>query len=463
MVLFMLGSVGSGIAQDSIQLIVARIVQGVGAGLLAPQTLSIIFVTFDRAKLGAAFGIFGAITSLAAVLGPTVGGIIVTYLSWRWIFFINVPIGIIAIATTLWKVPELKIARGHKLDVPGIILAILSIFTICYALIEGPRYGWLTIVGFINIPEIWILGVLFMVAFLLVEARQSEPLIPLQLFADRNFSLASIISGALFFSQYGLAIVAIIYLQSVLRLTPLQSGLIYFPLSLLAMFAAPLSGFLSSKLSGKMLVIIGLSAYALGIFLFAVFAAIQTPWWWLIPIFALTGLGAGTSFPPLFAIGLYTLDQRLAGAASGVSNATRQLGGVIGSAIIGAILQSLLAVNLNNEAIARVNLLPGNLQNPFLSAVQKLASQGLQISTTDGSVSLPITTHITQQMEGLYHVVFINAYVEAMRPTLIVPVAVLVICVLASITIRRPKAHGEQEIVPDEQKAASALSTESNM
>ncbi|HLZ55499.1 MAG TPA: MFS transporter [Ktedonosporobacter sp.] len=438
-VLFLAASAGAGLAQNGTQLIAARIVQGVGAAFLTPQTLSIIFMTFKREKLGAAFGIYGAITGFASVLGPTVGGSIVTAFGWRWIFFINIPFGIITILLILWLVPEMKAPRTHHLDIAGTALATLSLLTIAFGLIEGPRYGWGTVFSFVTIPEIIVVGVLLGIAFVLVERVQREPLVPLRLFADRNYSLSNVVSAALFFSQFGLAISAVLYLQSVLSLTPLQAGLIYFPLGLLSMMAAPVSGLLSSRVGGKWLVMLGLSLYALAILALALFARVNTAWWMLVPIFALGGIGAGCTFPPLFEISLRNLDKSLAGAASGVMNTTRQLGGVLGSAIIGAILQSFLAASLISEAAARAGQLPASLHTSFINAVSQVAAKGLQIGSPEGGVSFPAPAGLAQQVQELYHQVFIHAYVQAMQPTLIVPVIVLLLCALACLTIQPAK------------------------
>src|SRR5712691_13236214 len=189
-----------GFAQDANQLIVARILQGVGGALLTPQTLAILTSLFPPERRGAAFGIWAGAAGLATLAGPTVGGAIVTYIDWRWIFFVNVPIGIAALVATFAIIPDIRPGRRHGWDIMGVFLATAGLFAVVFGLIEGQRFNWGEIGSYgITIPEVIIGGVVLLVVFIVWERFQAEPLMPLSLFRDRNFAVANWIAAAISF------------------------------------------------------------------------------------------------------------------------------------------------------------------------------------------------------------------------------------------------------------------------
>src|SRR5258708_2906943 len=192
---FTLASALCGLSQNVGELIAARILQGVGGALLTPQTLSIITSLFPPERRGAAFGVWGGVAGLATLAGPTVGGAIITYIDWRWIFFINVPIGIAALIATFVFIPDLRPGRHHGWDIVGVILTTAGLFGIVFGLIEGQRYNWGEYAYGITITEIIVGGVALIVAFLISERVQAQPLGPLSLFAERNFAVANWIAA----------------------------------------------------------------------------------------------------------------------------------------------------------------------------------------------------------------------------------------------------------------------------
>src|SRR2546425_2615438 len=188
---FTVASALCGVSQSPGQLIAARILQGVGGALLTPQTLSILTTIFPPARRGAAFGVWGGVAGLATLAGPTVGGAIITYIDWRWIFYINVPIGILALVATFLIIPDLRPGRHHGWDVVGIIVATAGLFAIVFGLIEGERYSWGQIESYpITIPELIGAGVVFIVLFIILERFQAEPPLPPSFFFDPNFPVA---------------------------------------------------------------------------------------------------------------------------------------------------------------------------------------------------------------------------------------------------------------------------------
>src|SRR5262245_23859237 len=200
--IFTVASALCGVAQNPDQLIAARVLQGVGGALLTPQTLAILTSIFPPERRGAAFGVWGGVAGLATLAGPTLGGAIITYIDWRWIFYINVPVGILALIATFLIIPDLRPGRSHGWDVLGIIMASGGLFGIVFGLIEGQRYDWGVVDGYgITIPQIIGFGGVLLVMFLIWERYQKEPLVPLSLFRDRNFAVANWIAAAISFGM----------------------------------------------------------------------------------------------------------------------------------------------------------------------------------------------------------------------------------------------------------------------
>src|SRR5207302_3672404 len=186
---FTVSSALCGISQNATELIAFRILQGIGGAILTPQTLSIITTLFPPERRGAAFGVWGGVAGLATIAGPTVGGALITYFSWPWIFFINVPIGIAALIATFLIIPDVRPGRRHGWDIVGVILVTAGLFAIVFGLIEGQRYNWGEIASYgITIPEVIVGGVVIILVFLFWERFQPEPLLPLTLFRERNFA-----------------------------------------------------------------------------------------------------------------------------------------------------------------------------------------------------------------------------------------------------------------------------------
>ena len=242
-------------------LIAARAIQGAGAALLTPQPLAIVLPLFPPERRGSAFAINGVVAGVAAVAGPTLGGLIVTHWDWRGIFFVNVPFGILSIVLTLWIVPDLRPGRRHRLDISGVVVATVALTAITFALIEGQRYDWDW--------RIWALlagGALLLVVFVWMQRRKQdgEPLVPFALFRDRNYSVILGVAAAVHVGMAGLFLPFTIYLQSVLGLSALQAGLVYVPFSLISMFMSPVIGKLTDRIGGKYILMTGLTLFAVG-------------------------------------------------------------------------------------------------------------------------------------------------------------------------------------------------------
>ncbi len=322
-------------------LIFARVLQGVGGAFMMPQTLSLITVVFPPDKRGAAMGIWGGIVALGAVIGPIVGGLIVTDYAWEWIFLINVPVGIVAILATLAIVPESVDPRASRtIDWGGVLLSGVGIFALVFALIEGNAMGWTNPL----IVVLAIAGLLLLAAFVWWEQRASDPMMKLELFRLRNFWVGNVISFVVAFGMFGIFFPMTIFLQGALGYSPIRAGLTMTPMSLMIMVAAPLSGRLSDRVGARWILTGGLTLMAVGIVLIIGAIGADTTWQSLLPALVVTGTGMGMTFAPMTAAAMREVPPRIAGSASGILNTTRNVGQVLGIAVLGSLLQSWVGV-----------------------------------------------------------------------------------------------------------------------
>lgn len=365
--IFTLASAASGFAADGSQLVAARVVQGIGASLLAPQTLTLLTAIFPPERRGAALGFWGAVVGVALVAGPTLGGFIVTSLDWRWIFFLNVPVGVAAVIAAPRVIPAVRTGVTHGLDIGGIALSTAGLFPLVFALIEGERYGWA--------PWIWALlaiALAFLVAFAAWESRQREPLIPLALFRDLDFSLMTWVGVAFQFTIQAIFIPLSIYAQSVLGMSAFTTGLVFAPLSLASTIVAPLAGRFADRLGAVRLVVAGLAIFAAGIGWLALVARVDTTASTLAVPLVVAGVGMGALMAPMMSVAVRGLRPQDVAAGSGVLGTTRQIGSLIGAAVIGAILQQRLAAELAARAatMGHVPVAPELANAAFVAAMR---------------------------------------------------------------------------------------------
>ena len=437
--LFTVASAACGLSNDANTLIAARVAQGVGGALLSPQPMAFITSLFPAQRRGAAFGVFGGVIGLATALGPTLGGLIVTYANWRWIFFINVPVGLLALVATGVLVPDLRPGRRHRLDLVGVALASAALLAIVYALIEGQRYDWGVVSGVVTIPGILVAGALLVVAFVIWESRQTEPLVPLRLFRDGDFSAGNGIGAAMAFGMQAVFIPLTIYTQSVLGMSPLVSGLTFLPMSLVSMFAAPLAGRVTDRFGGRRVLMAGLLLFGGGSLWASRIAGTGSTLWTFLPAMLVMGVGLGMTFAPLTTVAMRRIQPQVAGAASSVLNTTRQVGGAIGAAMVGAVLQNRLAVHLDEQARLAASGLPAQARQSFIAGFAQASKNGLQVGVGQtGGVHLPAA------LQALVTQVFDNAYLAAMRPTIAVGVVVLLLGAAAALMLERGSAAAEE-------------------
>ncbi|WP_416638196.1 MFS transporter [Mycolicibacterium fortuitum] len=369
---FTAASLWCGLAGSIGMLIAARVVQGVGAALLTPQTLSTITRIFPPERRGVAMSVWGATAGVATLVGPLAGGVLVGSLGWQWIFFVNVPIGIVGLGLAVWLVPVLP-TQPHRFDVLGVVLSGVGMFLIVFALQEGQSRHWA--------PWVWAtgaVGIAVMVAFVCWQAvNTEEPLIPLQIFKDRDFSLANVGVATIGFAVTAMILPLMFYAQTVCGLSPIRSALLTAPTAIASGVLAPVVGRIVDRAHPTPVIGFGFSAMAVGLTLLATEMTPTTPIWRLLLPQLVMGIGMAFIWSPLAATATRNLPPDLAGAGSGVYNATRQVGSVLGSAGIAAYMTSRIGAEMPGAATAAprgegaVAELPEFLHAPFSAAMSQ--------------------------------------------------------------------------------------------
>jgi EmrB/QacA subfamily drug resistance transporter len=347
-------------------LIGARAAQGVGAALMLPATLSIISATFEPHERGGAIGIWAGVSALGLALGPLAGGLIIEGIDWRWIFYVNVPIGIVGVIVGQLVIRESKdTSHEQSLDVPGLVLSGVALFTLTYALIEGNAYGW----GSARIVGCFVVTVVGFVAFVLFEQRTRLPMIEPALFRNSTFAGANVVGLMVMLTMFGILFFLSLYLQNVLRYTPLEAGATFLPMTLPLAFVQPVAGKVADRIGARWPMAAGMAVLSLSCLLLARVDE-NTSFWGMVPSLVLAGIGMGVVMTPMTYAVLGAVPVDKSGVASGILNTFRQAGGALGIAIMGAILTA------NIQGIA-----PGPaLSSAFVDGLQEAFLLGAAIT-----------------------------------------------------------------------------------
>ncbi|HWI31506.1 MAG TPA: DHA2 family efflux MFS transporter permease subunit [Microbacterium sp.] len=349
---FTLASLWCGLSGSLEMLIAARALQGLGAALMTPQTMAVITRTFPPNHRGAAMGLWGATAGVATLVGPLAGGLLVDGLGWEWIFFINIPVGVVAFVLAWMLVPNLP-TNPHRFDIPGVILSAVGLFLIVFGLQEGEHYDWGVIWGPITVWGVIITGVAVMGVFIWTQARtKNEPLVPLALFKDRNFGVANIAIAAVGFTVTGMSLPLMFFIQLARGLSPTESALLLIPMAVLSGVLAPFAGKLLDRTDPRFLLVPGLMFVAGSLFWYSSLMNVDTPIWMFLLPSAMMGIGNAGMWGPLATTATRNLPMHQAGAGAGIYNTTRTVGSVIGSAAIAAFMQGRLEANLPGAASA---------------------------------------------------------------------------------------------------------------
>ncbi len=335
---FTLASLWCALAGSIFSLIIARGVQGLGAAMMTPQTMAVITRTFPADRRGKAMSVWGATAGIAMLVGPLAGGLLVDAGGWEWIFLINVPIGVIGFVLGVLYIPKLAPHR-HRFDIIGVVLSGVGMFCLIFGIQEGETYSWGTIYGVISVPLLITVGVLVLTAFVLWQRYTiSEPLVPLTLFRDRNFSLGNLALACVGISVTTVAFPLMLYAQNVRGFTPTQAAMLMIPQAILSGAFAPVAGILVDRIAPRKLAPVGLFTAAASLVWLAVAMSPTTPVWILMASLGVFGLGNAFLWSPLTVTTIRRLPLPAAGAGAGVYNTTRQIGSVLGSAVLAALL-----------------------------------------------------------------------------------------------------------------------------
>ena len=347
-VLFTAASAACGAATSPLFLNLARGAQGIGGAIMFAVSLAILSQEFHGRERGTAFGIWGATVGAAVAIGPLVGGVLTTWLGWRWIFFVNLPIGVLCVAGAIRELHESRNEEHGGLDLPGFATLTGGLFALVLALLRGNDWGWSS--G--RELALYVAAVVLLAGFVSIERRQREPMLDFALFRVPTFAGAQIVAFAISAAMFSLFIYLTLYLQNVLGYSPIQAGVRFLPLSLLSFFVAPIAGRLSARLPIRLLLGLGMALIGLALLLMHGLTT-HSGWTELLPGFLVAGVGVGMVNAPLASTAVSVVEPRRAGMASGTNNTFRQMGIATGIAGLGAIFQDTIKSNLHGTGSAQ--------------------------------------------------------------------------------------------------------------
>jgi len=401
-------------------LIAARVLQGVGGALMMPSSLSLLTVVFPPEKRGTAMGIWGSVVGPGAVAGPVIGGYLVTNYDWEWVFLINLPVGAAALFAAYRIIPEsVDSNASRRLDWTGLALSAVGIFLVVFALIEGNVKGWTspTILGSLAA------GAALIGVFVWWERRVADPMMKVELFRQRNFVVGNFLALTVSFGMLGIFFPLTIFLQGVLGFSAIRSGLTIAPMSIALLLAAPLAGRLTDTLGARWVLTGGLTTMVVGLFWIIRSVTLQADWRSLAPSLLLTGLGMGFTFAPMTAAAMRDVPHGIVGSASGILNTTRNIGQVLGIAVLGSLLQS----RVGSHAGDNLRQLP--LDGGTRDQVTELARQS-QFERISAAVPTELSDSVLAAVRG--------GFVDALQNTFTAGALLCAVAAGMALLIRNP-------------------------
>ncbi|WP_260193981.1 MFS transporter [Actinophytocola gossypii] len=452
LVVFTGASLWCGLADSPGTLIAARAVQGLGAAAMTPQTLSFITRLFPPEKRGLPISVWGAVAGVATITGPVLGGLLVEHVGWQWIFLVNLPIGVVSLVVAVVALPDWRPRRWNRFDVPGALLCSGGLLAVVFGVQNGQHYHWGTIAGPVGVPHVIGLGVVLLGLFGWRQARFRrrtdglEPLVPVRLFRDRTFGAANLTHAALGFATTGMFLPLVLYLQTVLGLSPVASSVLALPMAGAAGIMAMVAGTTWTRVGARTLVIGGLLTLGLGTGVLAWLAAPDTDPWSLVPWLVVAGVGIGCVFAPLTAAATARLPGDLVGAASGVFNTSRQVGGVLGSAAVGMLLQVGVAFAVPDAARTYAERLPPRYREEFVSRISDAANTASQFDSATPPVPSNLDPDVADIVRRIVVDVFHVGFTNAAKASLMLPIAILLLGALAATGIVLPRHSRRDQI-----------------
>jgi EmrB/QacA subfamily drug resistance transporter len=392
-VIFAVTSATAGLAQDSTMLIVSRAVQGIGAALMMPATLSIVTHAFPASERGKAIGTWAGVSALALSIGPVVGGALTEYVSWRAIFFINLPVAVGAVIATLFAVRESRDdGVDRTVDYPGIVALTAGLTAIVFALIEGNAWGW----GSIEIVALLVGGVAALAAFAAIELRSRAPMIDFALFRSRQSVGANLVAFIITFAMMGSFFFMALYLQDILGYGALEAGIRFLPTTLVIAVVAPVAGRLSDRFGPVWPMGVGLSVLSVAMFFFSTID-VNTTYSGLIVPFVLMGIGIALVMSPMSTAAMNAVNVQKAGIASGVLQTSRMVGGTVGVAATGAIFQAELGSGFDPGSLVGA---PDQAQAVFVDALSSAMLLAAAISALGMVIAVTLLRSVRAERPG---------------------------------------------------------------
>jgi len=395
---FIVGSIIDGFSLNLSQMLIGRVIQGFGAAMASPSTLSILTTTFTGKSRNVAFGIWGATAGAAAVLGPVLGGYFTTYISWRWAFFINIPIGIAALVGAAFVIRETRFKDPkYTTDYPGLILITIGLASVLFGLIEAQTYGWLvpnqdfSVGGFkwatsnpISLPLVSIItGIILLGIFAFYEIRRARkggvPLFDFSLLRYKGFRYGLFTVTIVAMGEFGAVFIISIFLQTVKGLSAISAGLTFLPMAISVFIFAPIAGVLATRFGPKWIITTGMVLEAAALFSMSQIISISNPVYYLYPVLVVYGAGVGLAISQVTSTVLMSIPWQKAGVGSGANNTVRQIGSAFGIAVIGAILVAQVStVGQASLAASTVNF--GAMESVLKAALISGLSGGIDKS-----------------------------------------------------------------------------------
>jgi EmrB/QacA subfamily drug resistance transporter len=436
--IFTTASLLCGLSSSSGQLIAFRALQGIGAALLLPGTLSILTVTFPAHERAKAIGLWAGVSGLALALGPTLGGWMVEHLGWESVFFLNVPIGIVAFAIAVRTVRESRSEHARRLDIPGLLLGTGGLFSVTYALIEANQKGWSDPI----IVSALVAGAVLIAGLLVWEHRSPDAMMPLSFFRIPAFSAGNGVAFSISLGMFSTFFFLSLYMQNpaLHNYSPFEAGVRFLPMTLMIVVTAPNAGRYASKHGSRAPMTYGLLLAGGGLLALSTISA-DTSYWVLFPIFAIMGHGMGATMAPMTAAVMNSVGQQRAGLGSAMTNTSREVGGVFGIALLGTVLFTKL--NSTLEA---------SLGSIGLSAAQR---SGIAAAASHGALD-PSKFGLTPDQQAAVKTAFGDAFMSGFHIALLVAGAVLLVAAVVAnrfipgreaVPARAPEAVGEQVAV----------------